>query len=255
MAAQVRVGLLTPSSNTVMEPRAAQLFADLPGVSVHFGRFRVTRISMGEDALGQFEFDPQIAAAELLADAKCDVIAWGGTSGGWLGAKNDRELCEEITERTGVPATTSTLATLDGFRVLGAKTYGLATPYLNEIQQAIVENFGALNFECVAERHLEDPGNFSFALYDETVVADLIRDVAAKSPEAIAVYCTNFDGTSVAPNLERETNIPVLDSISVTIWHALRLIGYDTSGMSKWGRIFSCGLPESAQQASSPISS
>ncbi len=249
MARHIRVGLLTPSSNTIMEPRAAQLVADLPDVGVHFSRFRVVKISMGEDALGQFKFDPQIAAAELLADAKCDVIAWGGTSGGWLGAANDRKLCTAITERTGVPATTSTLATLDGFRALGAKSYGLATPYLSEVQQSIIENFGALGFECLAERHLEDPGNFSFSQYSETTVADLIRDVAAKNPDAIAVFCTNFDGPRVAPKIEHETGVPVLDSISATLWHALRLIGYDTSGMSEHGRIFSCALPESAPQS------
>lgn len=248
MTKRIRVGLLTPSSNTIMEPRAAQLVAELDGISVHFGRFSVTRISMGEDALNQFQFGPQIAAAELLADAKCDVIAWGGTSGGWLGVENDRRLCEAISERTGIPATTSTLATLDGFRAVGAKTYGLATPYLDEIQQAIIANFGALNFDCVAERHLEDPGNFSFSEYREPTIAALVREVAVKRPEAIAVFCTNFDGPCVAPEIERAINIPVLDSISVTLWHALRLVNFDTSVMARWGTIFSCPLPESAGQ-------
>ena len=249
MTTRVRVGLLTPSSNTIMEPRAAQLVSELDGVSVHFGRFSVTRISMGEDALGQFKFAPQIAAAELLADAKCDVIAWGGTSGGWLGVDNDRKLCAAISERTGVPSTTSTLATLDGFRAFGAKTYALATPYLDEIQQAIIANFGALNFDCVAERHLEDPGNFSFSGYGEPIIADLVREVALHHPQAIAVFCTNFDGPGIAPEIERDINIPVLDSISVTLWHALRLVNFDTSAMAKWGKIFSCPLPDRAGQS------
>lgn len=248
MTKTIRVGLLTPSSNTIMEPRAAQLAADLEGVSVHFGRFRVTQISMGDDALGQFKFEPQIAAAELLADAKCDVIAWGGTSGGWLGVENDRRLCAAITERTGVPATTSTLATLDGFKAFGARTYGLATPYLDEVQQPILRNFAALGFDCVAERHLEDAGNFSFSEYSEPTIADLIREVAVKNPDAIAVFCTNFDGPRVAPVIEGETAIPVLDSISVTLWHALQLINYDTSALSKWGKIFSCPLPDTASR-------
>lgn len=253
MKSMVRVGLLTPSSNTVMEPRVGDLLSGLSGVTAHFGRFRVTRIAMSDDALGQFTFEPQLEAADLLADAKCDVIAWGGTSGGWLGAQNDRELCRVITERTGIPATTSTLATLDACRALGAKRYALATPYLGEVQQAIVKNFSALGLDCVDERHLEDPGNFSFAEYDETVVADLIRQVAEKAPDAIVVFCTNFDGTRVAPVIERETGIPVLDSISVTLWHALRIVGFDTGQMSGWGRVFGCALPSGETTGPAPI--
>ncbi|WP_112324282.1 maleate cis-trans isomerase family protein [Oceanibium sediminis] len=254
MASKVRVGLLTPSSNTVMEPRVCELLSGLPGVTAHFGRFSVTRIAMSDDALSQFTFEPQLAAASLLEDARCDVVAWGGTSGGWLGAQNDIDLCDAITERTGIVATTSTLATLDGFRALGAKTYALATPYLSEIQQAIQKNFAALGFDCVDERHLEDPGNFSFSEYDEATVGELIREVAVSRPGAAAVFCTNFDGPRVAPGIERETGVPVLDSISVTIWHALRLAGVDTAPLAAWGQIFRCALPSGARSGNAPVS-
>lgn len=253
MQTNVRIGLLTPSSNTVMEPRVAELLGDLPDVTAHFSRLRVVRISMSDDALGQFSFDPLLEAADLLADAKCDVIAWGGTSGGWLGKDNDQALCHAITERTGVPATTSALATLDAFRALGATKYALATPYLEEVQTAICANFAGLGFECVSETHLEDPGNFSFAQYDESRVGDLIRQVAAASPQAIAVFCTNFDGPRVSPVVESETGIPVLDSIAVTIWHALRCVGYDTASLERWGRIFNCALPTEGTRTAAPV--
>ncbi len=240
---RIKIGLLTPSSNTIMEPRASAIFADLPGASVHFGRFRVTQIAMSDDALGQFGFEPQLQAAELLAEARCDVIAWGGTSGGWLGTANDRALCAQITARTGAQATTSTLATLAAFRALGVRRYGLVTPYLSEIQAAVQKTCAAEGFDCAGERHLEDRGNYSFAAYDEPTIAGLIRDVAASGPEAIAVFCTNFDGTRIAPELERETGISVIDSISVTLWHCLRLAGVDTSGLAHWGGLFALDLP------------
>ncbi len=248
MTDRIKIGLLTPSSNTVMEPRASAIVADLPGATVHFGRFRVTQIAMSDDALGQFSFEPQLQAAELLAEARCDVIAWGGTSGGWLGAENDRTLCAQITERTGAPATTSLLATFAAFRALGARRYGLVTPYLSEIQAAVQKTYAAEGFDCAAERHLEDRGNYSFATYDEATVAGLIREVAADGPEATAVFCTNFDGTRIAPQLERETGIPVIDSISVTLWHCLRLVGVDTSGLAHWGRLFALDLPAPGPQ-------
>ena len=91
MSSTCRIGLLTPSSNTIMEPRVSQILADTPGTTAHFARFRGVKIAMSDEALGQFSFVPQLEAAEHLVDAKCDVIAWGGTSGGWLGADVDDE--------------------------------------------------------------------------------------------------------------------------------------------------------------------
>lgn len=241
MARRVRLGLLTPSSNTVLERRSAAVLADLEDVSVHFGRFRVTEISLEKGALDQFTFEPQLAAAELLADAKVDVIAWAGTSGGWVGVENDRALSRKITERTGIPATTSTIAMLAAFDAFEARTYALVTPYLRDVQEAIRKNFAAEGYSCVADRHLEDKGNFSFSEYDEETIAQMMRDVASASPQAIAVFCTNFDGTRIAPLLEAELGIPVIDSISCTIWHAMQLAGCDPARVTGWGRLFSIG--------------
>jgi maleate isomerase len=84
-----RLGMLTPSSNTVLEPVTAAMLAGLPDVSAHLARFRVTEISLGQRALGQFELEPMLAAAELLADARVASICWNGTSAGWLGFESD----------------------------------------------------------------------------------------------------------------------------------------------------------------------
>ena len=90
--ASTRLGMLTPSSNTVLEPLTAAMLADLPDASAHFARFRVLKISMEDDALGQFKNEPMLAAAELLADAQVQSICWNGTSSGWLGFDTDRTL-------------------------------------------------------------------------------------------------------------------------------------------------------------------
>ena len=90
----IRLGVLTPSSNTALEPLTCEIVRSLPGVSVHYSRFKVTEIGLGAGALGQFDEGPVMAAAQLLADAKVDVIGWSGTSAGWLGFDRDERLCE-----------------------------------------------------------------------------------------------------------------------------------------------------------------
>ena len=84
------IGMLTPSSNTALEPITTMMLAGLPEVSAHFGRFRVTQIALSDNALKQFDDANILAAAELLNDAELDVIAWNGTSSGWLGFRSRR---------------------------------------------------------------------------------------------------------------------------------------------------------------------
>lgn len=233
-----RIGLITPSSNTVLEPETYRLLHDVPGITAHFARFTVLKIGTGADALGQFSLEPQLGAAALLADCKPDVIAWCGTSGGWMGIDQDEALCRAITERTGALATSSTLAQIAAFRALGVSRYALVTPYLPDIQSKIVETFGTAGFDCVAEEHLGDPGNFSFSTYGEEQIAGMIRRVAQAKPQAISIFCTNFNGVRIAPILEAELGIPVIDSTTLTLWHALVLAGVDPGCVPGQGALF-----------------
>ncbi|MFN7190533.1 MAG: Asp/Glu/hydantoin racemase, partial [Rhodospirillales bacterium] len=202
-----RIGMLTPSSNTVLEPVTTAMLAGLPDVTVHFGCFRVTEISLSTAALAQFDLQPILDAALLLADAKVDAIVWNGTSSGWLGLERDRDLCAAITATTGAKTGTSVLALAEILRSTGAKRIGLVTPYLDEIQDKIVANFAAEGFDCIAERHLRDRGNFSFSQYSEATIADLVREVAKEKPDAIGGWCTNKPAAWVAAAIEAETGI------------------------------------------------
>ena len=78
------MGQLTPSSNTVLEPVCGSILAGVPDVTCHYSRFRVRQIALNAQADAQFDPAPILQAAELLADAKVQVICWNGTAAGWL---------------------------------------------------------------------------------------------------------------------------------------------------------------------------
>ena len=238
MTKPVRLGMLTPSSNAVLEPVTSAMVAGLPEVSAHFSRFRVTEISLSESSQRQFDLGPILDAARLLADAEVDVIAWNGTSAAWLGFDTDERLCETITAATGIPATTSMLALNAALAAYGARRFALVTPYLQEIQERIVENYRKLGLACVAERHLNDPGNFSFALVSDDAITAMIREVAKAKPEAIATVCTNLRAAPLVAALERELQVPILDTIAVVVWRSLRLAGADPARVQGWGRLW-----------------
>jgi maleate isomerase len=106
------------------------------------------------------------------------------------------------------------------------------------VQRAITATFAREGFPVAAERHLDDPGNFSFAAHTPETVAAMIRAVAAEGADAAAVFCTNFRGTAVAAALEAEAGIPVLDSVALALWGAIRAAGGDPSRIRGWGRLF-----------------
>ncbi|MEZ5863750.1 MAG: hypothetical protein R3D25_06630 [Geminicoccaceae bacterium] len=112
------------------------------------------------------------------------------------------------------------------------------TPYLDEIQAPIVANYRAAGFDCVARRHLLDRGNYSFALYSETL----------RSPRSSARWrrrwptpsrsSAQFRGTRLARSLEQELGIPIYDTVATAVWQGLRLTGVDPARVTGWGRVF-----------------
>jgi maleate isomerase len=233
-----RLGMLTPSSNSTLEPVIARMLADVPEATAHFGRFRVTEISLSPSALGQFDGAPMLAAADLLADARCNSICWNGTSAGWLGFERDRELCRAIEARTGIRACSSVLAIDELLRASGARRFGMVSPYTHDVVAAIRANFAREGYECVAERHAGIRVNFDFALVPPETIASMAREVAREGAQAIVVFCTNMDGASLAETLEAETGVPVFDSIAAAVWASLRVAGVPPGRVRGWGRLF-----------------
>ena len=235
---RVLLGMLTPSSNTALEPLTSAMLSGLPEVSAHFGRFRVTEISLQPQALGQFDMAPILEAARLLADAHVDVIAWNGTSSGWLGFDADVALCQRIEQETGVRCCTSVLALNEIMEKTQRRRFGLVTPYLDDVQAAIVANYARSGFECVAERHLNRSVNFSFSEVEPPQIVQMAHEVAEARPQCLTTFCTNLRAAQLAPALEAALGLPVYDTVSTAVWKSLRLCGVDTRRVKGWGSLF-----------------
>jgi maleate isomerase len=238
MSKNVRLGMLTPSSNTALEPITSAMLSGLSEVSAHVSRFEVTEIALSAKALAQFDTDNIVRAAELLAHAKVDVIGWNGTSSGWLGFDADVRLCEQITAATGIPATTSMLALNEILAKAKVTKLGYVTPYRDDVQQRIVANYETLGIACCGDRHLGLQDNFSFAEVTPAELEAMIREVAQERPDAIAIVCTNLRAAPLVARLEQETGIPIYDTIATVVWKALAMAGVDPARVQGWGSLF-----------------
>jgi len=238
MSKMLRIGMMTPSSNTILEPMTQRMLRDMSHVSTHFSRLRVTEVSLAEQADGQFGLQQIVESAELLSDAKVHVMGWNATSASWRGFDTDKLLCSTLSQRYGIPATTAVLAVNELLNLFGIRRFALVTPYLKNVQDKIIDNYRDIGYECIAERHLAEADNYAFGEVSEDVISSMVREVSVQNPDAVVIMCTNLKGAQLAPALEVELGVPIFDSVSAFVWQALVLGKVDPSPLSGWGRLF-----------------
>ncbi len=217
-----RIGLLVPSSNTTVEP---EFYRALPAnVTLHVARLFLTDIT--PEAILRILEDLE-TASRLLATADVDVIVMGATAPSFLkGAGYDREVTDRIEKATGKPATTTSTALLRALRFLDAKRIVLGSAYtdkVNAIAQAFLEANG---FQVVAARGLGMVDNLAVGRLGPDSAYELARGVGSADADAVALACTNWRSMDVIERLERELGKPVVSTTQVSVWDALRLVGY-----------------------------
>ncbi len=115
----------------------------------------------------------------------------------------------------------------------------LVTPYTADVQQRIVEQYrDKLDIEVVAQTHEDIRVNHDFALVTPQRLLERMRETAPAKPQAFATYCTNLRAAQLAPQVERELGIPLLDTVSTTVWGMLRAVGADPGAIEGWGELF-----------------
>ena len=239
MTKRIRLGMLTPSSNTVVEPMTTAMLSEVAEVSAHFSRFKVTEIAVSDASDRQFDEDEILRAAELLSHAKVDVIAWNGTSASWLGFDRDERLCERIVASTDVSACTSVLAFREIFERTGVSRVGLVTPVHRRRP-------GQNRRQLGPGRAFPAPASGTAAF---RTISPSQRCPNATSPrwrepshsagvDAIAIVCTNMRAAHLVESLEAELGVPVYDSIATTLWKSLVLANVPPARIRGWGSLF-----------------
>jgi maleate isomerase len=217
-----RVGLLVPSSNTVMEP---DLWGALPpGVALHTARMYL------EDTTPEGErrmLDEHVLpAARDLATARPDLIVFGCTSAGALrGNRYDAELCARISELSGVPTVSVIAAVRQAIAATGARRVGVVTPYVEELNRPIRESLEADGVEVAAIAGLGIADNFQIARVPPARICDFAEQTLRGLDVDLAfVSCTNFPAYTALPELERRLDRPVVTSNQAAIAAVLALL-------------------------------
>ena len=237
---QKKIGMITPSSNTVLEPICSRMVSGMEdSVTMHYSRITVTKISMENDSLSQFDTETMLNAARQLADADVDVIAWNGTSGGWLGIEHDIDICKAIIKETGIPATTSMLSQMELMEKNHVKTINVITPYIPELNDRIKRQYEKYGFKVNKIVGLSQTCNRAFSLISpEKIESICLKEFSDTPADALSIVCTNFPGAWKISSLEQKLDTIVYDTINTVVLKSLDMAGIDHTKIKGWGKIF-----------------
>lgn len=236
-----RIGHITPSSNTQLERLTYAMNRPFDGrLTHHFSRIRVTQVSLDERSESQFLLEAMLPGARLLADAPLDAMVWNGTSASWRGIEKDLALSAAITRETGLPASTATLAFHRAFRAFGWRRVALAVPYTEDITRDIANEYARHGLTVTGSAFLGIRDNIAIGDAPADAIRRVLTEAAASRPDCIAVVCTNFNAADLVDEMEATLGIPIVDSIAVTFWEALRLAGM-VEPIAGWGMLLASG--------------
>jgi len=225
-----KIGFIVPSSNVALETITSAILMQLPLVSVHYSRISVTTTDIAAGAQNQFTAETLAECARLIANCPIETILWNGTSESWTGEGYEAgvHIKDMMEKATNLPASTSSLAQVDVLKLWGIKKIALATPYVEEPNRRLYDYYKSCGVEVLKDSRLNETVNNKIADTPMDVIKQLIRDADHPDAECIVVPCTNLPAALVVEEMEEQLGKPIFDSIIVTLWKALRLVGVET---------------------------
>ena len=222
---KAKIGLVVVSASTISElryPRAAP-----PGVG-----FFASRMLLGENqglqGLIEMETNAERAVQEL-ASARMDSIAYCCTvSGAMRGMDKDREFCNDMEHRWGIPTTSTMLAATEALRHMGLRRVVVTSPYPESHHESERAYLAEAGIEAVAMEGLGFHTAAEFAAVPPDEIYTFSLDVwneHGDGADGMFISCMNFDAMAAAQDLEDSIGKPVVTSHSATLWRALSLAG------------------------------
>jgi len=213
-ARPARVGLMIPSSNTMME---VDFTRDLPpGVALHTARMFMEDTTPAGESRMLDEF--ALPAARDLGTARPDVVVFGCTSAGALrGNDYDTELCGQITELTGAPTVSTIGAVRAAIEASGVASIGVITPYADELNEKIRASIEADGTQVAGITGLGITDNFEIAeVAPHEIVTFAVRALGPLAAggliDLVFASCTNFGAMAARPAIAERLGLPVITS-------------------------------------------
>ena len=208
-------GILIPSTNTTCEIEFCRLPPDLQVHTARLGKAKGSPFTPSLEADVAYQ-------AQLLGDARVEVIALAQTSASLFADDYDAVTIRRMTEASGVPSLTSAEAIGRALRALGTHRVALATPYSDEVIER-AKRYYAQKFaiEVVASESLGATNSYAIGKMDAAAAQAAFGRIDGADVEALVVPGGNFPTMHRIADWEREFGKPVVTTNQATLWAVL----------------------------------
>lgn len=235
---KMKFGVIIPSTNTTVEYDFWSMIMQnrevCKGIGFHVSGILIDspKLATDEDMLNFLTmFRKQLyTTVDRLMTAEPQYIIMGMSLetffGGWEGNK---ELKQELTDRTGLNIATGAEACKASLDKFGAKRITVITPYQEIGDRNVVKFFSEIGFEVVRIAGLKCGSATDIAHVPEAWCERVIKENLVKPGVDAIVQCgTNLSMVGLADRLERELNIPIIAINVACLWFGMREAGIDT---------------------------
>ncbi|MGE4619221.1 MAG: Asp/Glu racemase [Planctomycetota bacterium] len=233
-----RIGLVVPSSNTIMETELPEMLNRIEEkqsyrFTFHSSRMRMKKVSPEELLAMNAQAD---RCTEELSDAAVDVAAYACLVAVMSQGPNHAEsLGKKLTGliRKGNPTAemvTSASALIDGIKKLGASRVALVTPYMKPLTQLVIDCLEEAGIEVVDSISLEIADNLEVGRRDPMELVSIARKLDLSRADALVLSaCVQMPSLEAIPLVEKECGLPVLSAATATMRSVLDKLNLDVT--------------------------
>ncbi len=217
----IRVALIVPASNTVMEPDLHRATGSLMTTST----WRILLENVTREAEIRMLEQELPRCLEGLRKTRPDIAVFGCTSAGSLGGlAHDAGIARSIETATRASTITVMGAVIQQLQAIVPQRVAVFTPYQEELTTSVVTCVTEAGYEVVTAQGMGILDNLEIG---RVAPAEIARFVAEHMENQVAdcvfLSCTNWQAIGAIDPLRKLLGIPVISSNQATI-DAIRLL-------------------------------
>jgi maleate isomerase len=213
--APLRIGLIVPSSNTVMEPDFHRHFKQEAVVSTT----RIFLEQVTRDAELHMLEEELPRAVRLIKTTAPDTVVFGCTSAGALGGlAHDEGIRQTIEKATGVQTVTVLQAVLTQLRTIRPQKIAVFTPYLEDLTNAVARSIADGGYEVVKAGGMGIRENLEVGRVTPAEIVSFVEShMAGTAADCLFLSCTNWQALAAIEPLRRKLGMLIITSNQATI--------------------------------------
>lgn len=179
-----------------------------------------------EDLLATGELERLIPVGCALAEAGCEAVIWACTSGSFVGGLRwAREQAASLTERAGVPASSTSLAIADALTHEGVDIVDVLSPYPRELTDRLTGFLREAGVAVGVQSLLQCPTGSASHRLDIAAEVERFDSEHPATRHPLLIPDTAVNTLDHVEGLEHRLGRPVYTANQITLWKGLEMMG------------------------------